>query len=210
MEVYAVVVGAIEENCFVLATEAKNAAVIDPGDDAYLIEELLAEKDLTVKMILLTHGHFDHIGAVKQIAEKWSVPVYAAAEEKLLLGSSHLNRAGNRFGDAERYEVTADYWLHDGDTFVLDELKIDVVATPGHTAGSLCYLCGDYMFSGDTLFAGDIGRCDLYSGDYNTMLQSLEKLKALEKDYYVLPGHGPVSTLSKEKMRNPYMTGEIR
>jgi len=209
MNVYAVVVGAIRENCFILASDAKNAAIIDPGDDAHLIEELLAENGLTVKMILLTHGHFDHIGAVKEIAEKWNAPVYAAQKEEKLLSSAQLNRAGNRYGDAERFNVTADYWLQDGDKITLDELEITVMSTPGHSAGSLCYFCGDYMFSGDTLFAGDVGRCDLYSGNFAAMLKSMEKLRKIEKNYQVLPGHGPASTLDKEKIRNPYMTGEI-
>ena len=108
MEVYAVVCGPIGENCFIMASEAKNAAIVDPGDDAELIEELLAEKGLTVKMILLTHGHFDHIGAVKQIAEKWNAPVYAGQKEEALLKSANLNRAGNRYGDPERYQVLYD------------------------------------------------------------------------------------------------------
>ena len=210
MDVYAVVCGPIRENCFIMASNEKNAAIVDPGDDAELIEELLAEQGLTVKMILLTHGHFDHIGAVKEIAEKWNAPIYAAQKEEALLKSAQLNRAGNRYGNADRYQVTADHWLQDGDVITLDELEISVMSTPGHSAGSLCYFCGDYMFSGDTLFAGDVGRCDLFSGNYAAMLKSLEKLRKIEKDYQVLPGHGPASTLAKEKIRNPYMTGEIQ
>lgn len=208
MEVYTVVCGPIRENCYLLASAAKNAAIVDPGDDAELIQNAVKENNLTPKMILLTHGHFDHIGAVKELAALYGVPVYAAQKEEALLASANLNRAGNRYGSAERYQVSADQWLADGDTLTLDELEIKVISTPGHSAGSVCYLCGDVMFSGDTLFAGDIGRCDLYSGNFAAMLKSLERLKALPQNYRVLPGHGPASTLDKEKTRNPYMTGE--
>ena len=208
MELYHLVVGAIQENCYILASQQKNAAVIDPGDDAARINALLEEKGLSVNMILLTHGHFDHIGAVKELVKKWGAKVYAAKQEQILLESSELNRAGFRYGDDDRFHLTADVWLNDGDVFRLDEMEFTTVATPGHTAGSLCYLCGNLMFSGDTLFAGDVGRCDLYSGNFAAMVNSLEKLKQLTQDYQVLPGHGPASTLSRERVRNPYMTGE--
>ncbi len=181
MEVYTVVCGPIQENCYILASGAKNAALVDPGDVADHIARVVAEHGLAVKMILLTHGHFDHIGAVKELAARYGAPVYAARQEEKLLASADLNRAGNRYGNAERYQVAADFWLQDGDKITLDELEIAVLATPGHSAGSLCFLCGDVMFSGDTLFAGDIGRCDLYSGSLETMLQSLEKLKKVRK-----------------------------
>lgn len=208
MEVFRVVVGAIQENCYLLASAEKNAALVDPGDDAQRIAKAVEEQGLTVKQIWLTHGHFDHIGAVKELAKKYGAKVYASKLEEKLLGSSQLNRAGFRYGDDQRFQVVADHWLEDGDILRLDELEAKVMATPGHSAGSICFLCGDVMFSGDTLFAGDIGRCDLFSGNYQTMLQSLEKLKQLEVNYHVLPGHGPASTLEKEKERNPYMTGE--
>ena len=208
MEVFRVVVGAIQENCYLLASAEKNAALVDPGDDAQRIAKAVEEQGLTVKQIWVTHGHFDHIGAVKELAKKYGAKVYASKLEEKLLGSSQLNRAGFRYGDDQRFQVVADHWLEDGDILRLDELEAKVIATPGHSAGSICFLCGDVMFSGDTLFAGDIGRCDLFSGNYQTMLQSLEKLKQLEANYHVLPGHGPASTLEKEKERNPYMTGE--
>lgn len=209
MEVFRVVVGAIQENCYILVSAEKNAAVVDPGDDAERIAQVVEEQGLTVKQIWLTHGHFDHIGAVKELAQNWGAKVYAARKEEKLLGSAQLNRAGYRYGDDQRFQVVADHWLNDGDFLQLDELNIKVIETPGHSAGSICFLCEDIMFSGDTLFAGDIGRCDLFSGDYTTMLQSLEKLKKLKIDYKVLPGHGPASTLEKEKNSNPYMTGEV-
>jgi len=208
MEVFRVVVGAIQENCYILASAEKNAAIVDPGDDAQRIAKVVEEQGLAVKQIWLTHGHFDHIGAVKELARKYGAEVYASRLEEKLLGSSQLNRAGFRYGDDQRFQVVADHWLEDGDTLQLDELEVKVIATPGHSAGSVCFLCGDVMFSGDTLFSGDIGRCDLYSGSYPTMLQSLEKLKKLDRNCHVLPGHGPASTLEKEKERNPYMTGE--
>lgn len=201
MEVFCIPVGAIQENCYILASQAKNAVLVDPGDNAPAIEKLLEEHGLAVKKFLLTHGHFDHIGAVKELAEKWNAPVYAAKKEEAMLSSAQHSRCAE--------PIVADVWLADGDKIQQDELEISVISTPGHSAGSVCYLCGDVMFSGDTLFAGDIGRCDLYSGNFAAMLKSLEKLKKLEGNYRVLPGHGPSSTLEKEKERNPYMTGEI-
>lgn len=209
MDVYSLVVGAIQENCYIAVTQANRAVIVDPGDDADYISSVLKEKKLTPAAILLTHGHFDHIGAVKELAAAWNVSVYAAKAEEKLLGSGRLNRAGFRYGNDERFEVTADVWLEDGDRVTVDELEFTVIATPGHTAGSVCYQCDAYIFSGDCLFAGDIGRCDLYSSDYAAMLNSLEKLKQLPGDYRVLPGHGPTTLLSREKAHNPYMTGEM-
>ena len=208
MELYTLQVGSIEENCYILGDDEKNAAVEDPGDQADEIAGLAEQHGLTVRLILLTHGHFDHIGAVKELAARWGVPVYAGASEQQLLGSARLNRAGFHFGDDSRFEITADRWLQDGETFSLDELDFEVIATPGHTAGGVCYRCGDLLFTGDTLFAGDIGRCDLYGGDYDAMLRSLDKLKALPGNPRVLPGHGPKSWLEDERTGNPYMTGE--
>ncbi len=208
MELFTLAVGPLQENCYILSSQEGNALVVDPGDEGQRIAEFLRSKSLTPTKILLTHAHYDHVGAVKELKEAFGVEVYANELEEIIFASTKRRKFGARAQTDERYDITPDVNLSDGDIITQDELSVSLFHTPGHTPGSSCYLCGEYMFSGDTLFAGDIGRCDLLGGDYEVMKQSLEKLKTLKEDYTVLPGHGPSSTLERERQRNPYMTGE--
>jgi len=143
--------------------------------------------------VLLTHGHFDHVGGVRGIAEKTNCPVYI--HEKDL---------------SQPAEMTAGplYYTHtygEGDMLSLAGLSVRVLHTPGHTQGSVCLLCEDTMFSGDTLFMGSMGRVDFPGGSWNQMMASLDRLKTLPGDYRVYPGHGPATRLSEERQFNPYM-----
>lgn len=205
MELYIQPVGALQTNCYFLASEAKNAAVFDPGDDFEEIVSALEDLELTPVMIILTHGHFDHVGAVNRLRAEYDIPVYAHKEEVELLTDLKLNRAIYHKLEGDNYLVQPDHLLEEGDTISLDELTMKVLHTPGHTKGGMCVICGNLLFTGDTLFKGECGRCDLAGGDYPTMLASLKKLAALEGDYNVLPGHGPNSTLQWERENNQYM-----
>lgn len=205
MEVYVLPVGGLQENCYIVESSAKNAVLIDPGDEYEKIVRSVEGYSLTPKMIILTHGHFDHIGAVARLRERYGVKVYIHENDAELLEDVQKNRARYHKLDKSQYVLEADEYVQDGDELTLDELTFKVIHTPGHTQGSICVICGSVMFTGDTLFPGECGRCDMYGGDYNMMLASLQKLKNLEGNYTVLPGHGPSTTLQEERERNEYM-----
>ena len=192
-------VGPLETNCYILGDEKSGlCCVIDPGAES---ERILAEvkaKNLTPTKILLTHGHWDHTKGVAGILrEHPDIPVYIHTEEL----SATTGNAEYSYEGAGANQRT----YGDGDVLEVGELKIQVLHTPGHSRGSVVLLCGDVMVAGDTLFAGTCGRCDLFGGDLDTMFVSLKRLAALEGDYQVYPGHGPDSTLSRERRTNPYV-----
>ncbi len=205
MNVYTLPVGFIGTNCYVVTDEKNGCAVIDPGDQAEKIIAFLESKNLTPQIILLTHGHYDHIGGVKALIQRFGCKLAIGEHDADQLSDRRKSLAYAPGMTDDGYCMTPDELLKDGQDFQVGELNFRVVETPGHTQGDVVYLCGDVMFSGDTLFAGDIGRCDLPGGDYKTMLKSLKKLDALTVNYKVLPGHGPDSTLEQERLHNQYM-----
>ncbi len=185
--------GAYQTNCYVVRSpEVNTCVVIDPGYMPQQILSCLQKEDSTIEAILLTHGHFDHVGAVKVLAEKTGAAVYLHEAELSL---------------PEQLTNGPLYYTHtykEGDVLSLAGLSFRVLHTPGHTAGSVCLAAEDSLFTGDTLFQDSCGRTDL-GGSWTQMHQSLQRLKALEQDYRVYPGHGPDTTLSEEKQYNPYM-----
>lgn len=204
-------VGMLGTNCYLLETEQKNCAVVDPGAQAEKIIAQLRESKLTPCHILLTHGHHDHIGAVKKLMQTFPDCALHIGREDLEL----LRDAQKSLGLFRNNNI--DDFLHDnaktvaeGDVIALDELELRVLETPGHTKGGVTYLCGDAMFSGDTLFLDDVGRTDLYGGDYDMLLSSLRKLAELTGDYAVYPGHGGTTTLSYERGSNRYILEALR
>ncbi len=206
MKLYRMVLGPIQTNCYLAADDAGNAAIIDPADQAAEIVNQLRKLSLTPKEILLTHGHPDHIGGIKGVKKEYpDVPVMIGAEDAYRLGNEGLHYVQSYFPLEEYIGLSADRTLSDGDTVSVGELTFEVIATPGHTEGGVCYRCENYLFSGDTLFFHDIGRTDLHGGDYPTLLASLRKLAALEGDPYVLPGHGEPSSLEDERKFNYYI-----
>lgn len=204
MQIISLVTGAMLENAYLVFDEAsKQAAVIDPGDDAGKIEEQIDRLGLGLEYILLTHGHADHIGAVDELREKYNakVAVHALDAEMLLSGEKNLSSfIGTPFA-----VKAADRRLQDGDAVDVGKIRFHVMHTPGHSEGSVCYLADHVMFSGDTLFEGSIGRTDFPGGSMREMRASLARLKALEEDYEVYPGHGGATTLEQEKAANPYL-----
>ena len=194
MEVRTFPVGSYQTNCYLAWGEGSETCIlIDPGyEPEYLLEQVRLQRK-SLEAILLTHGHFDHVGGVKQIAEETGCKVYICPEELLM---------PPRF-TAGPIPYTDTYG--EGDTLQLAGLSLQVLKTPGHTQGSICLLCGDVLFSGDTLFAGTCGRTDLPGGDHKTILDSLHRLAGLEGDLRVLPGHGSASTLETERKTNPFM-----
>ncbi len=200
------VVGPVETNCYFLSREGnKQVVVVDPGECADEILELLGKENEQIAAILLTHGHFDHIGAVEKLRERTGAKVYAPAAEKDLLNSAVLNLSAGHFCPEE---LDADVYVQDGDELFLADMTFMVLDTPGHTAGSACYHMQQdrILFAGDTLFAGSVGRTDLPTGDAAVQEKTIrEKIVTLPDDTAVLPGHGQSTTIGREKQVNPYL-----
>ena len=194
MKLKAMALGAYQTNCYILWDEkSQHCVVIDPGYEPERVLDEVTRLGKTVEAVLLTHGHFDHVGGVRTLAAETDCRVYLCAQD---LSMPPQMTAGPLYY-TDLYQ--------EGDVLELAGLKIRVIQTPGHTEGSVCLLVEDAMFSGDTLFAGSCGRTDLPGGSWATILKSLKRLAAMDKDYAVYPGHGPATTLAEEKQWNPYM-----
>lgn len=192
------------ENMYILVDEnTKKCAVIDPGGAKDKILNYIKSNSLNLDYILLTHAHGDHIGAVNYIKSKTGAKVVAHSEEKELLLDNRKNLSYSMHCGPQ--EVDADIYVNDKDKLDLGELRLSFIHTPGHTKGCMCIRVNNEMFTGDTLFAGSIGRTDLYSGNYKQIEKSLKKLAKYEDNVKIYPGHGPSSTLGIEKVSNPYM-----
>lgn len=194
MEITVLTLGGYMTNCYILRQEASSKClIIDPGYEAGRILSVLQQKQLEPEAILLTHGHFDHVGAVQDLAAETDCDVYIA-EADLSLPPMITN---GKLYYTHTYPASG--------TLNLAGLAIRVLPTPGHTPGSVCLLVEDTMFSGDTLFQGSCGRTDLPGGSWERIAASLKTLAALPGDYRVLPGHGGETTLDRERQSNPYL-----
>lgn len=194
--------GSMDNNCSLIIDEKTNqSALVDCNEFSQKMIDMIGDTDL--KYILLTHGHFDHIIGVKSVKEKYGAQVVISKEDEPMLNSSKLSLAV--FCNAPQNNVDADIIAKDGDEITLGEIKIKVMATPGHTSGSVCYIAENCIFSGDTLFYCSCGRTDFPSGSHEQMMSSLQKLKALDGDYKVYTGHNNLTTLDFERKNNPYM-----
>ena len=193
-----------DTNCYIVASDEGNAALIDAPDDAAYILEQLDIFNLTLKMILLTHGHFDHIGAAADLQDETGCEVYVHTDDMYMVKDGEASKGG--FPGIGYIRSVENVTPVTEDTVIkLDEIEFDVLHTPGHTPGSVCYITGSTMFSGDTLFARSIGRTDMPGGDMAKMEQSLKKIKDLGGDLTVYPGHMSMTTLDTEKRVNPYL-----
>lgn len=194
--------GSMDNNCSLIIDEKTNqSALVDCNEFSQKMIDMIGDTDL--KYILLTHGHFDHIIGVKSVKEKYGAQVVISKEDEPMLNSSKLSLAV--FCNAPQNNVDADIIVKDGDEITLGEIKIKVMAIPGHTSGSVCYIAENCIFSGDTLFYCSCGRTDFPSGSPEQMMSSLQKLKALDGDYKVYTGHNNLTTLDFERKNNPYM-----
>lgn len=197
MKIRTVQVGSIGENTYILSDD-KQTVLIDPGADCDIIEAALEGKPC--RHVLLTHAHYDHIGAVAYFAKKGAKVYLHENDLPLLHGNGNLAAL---FGEKlEKFEPDA--ILHDGDRLDFFDLPIIVIHTPGHTEGSVCYVAGNAIFSGDTLFYLSVGRTDFPSGDGVKLRSSLGRLFALSGDFTVYPGHDRATSLTFEKENNPY------
>lgn len=184
-------VGMLAANCYILGCEdTKEGVVIDPGGDALSLLSKIKKLDLNIKYIILTHGHYDHTGAINEIKEKTNAPIAIHKLDKKIL---------------EDENKSADMYLKDGDELSIGSIKLKIIHTPGHSPGGISILMDGAVFTGDTLFAGSIGRTDFYKGDMEQILFSIKnKLFSLPEETKVYPGHGPASTIASEKNTNPF------
>lgn len=204
MKVLQLCVGMVATNCYIVFDEvSREAAVIDPGDSAPSILHAVDEEKLTVRYVLLTHAHFDHILAAHEVLEKTGAKYVVPEADTWLLKRENM---GQFRAIARGYvEDTPDILATEGTQLTFGGLTATYMNTPGHTPGSSVIQIEDCLFTGDTLFRHECGRCDLEGGDFGVMLRSLKRLHDLEGDYKVLPGHEGLSTLAEERAANPYM-----
>jgi len=204
-----IAVGPLMANCFIAGCKkTKEAVVIDPGGDADRILSALAASELTVKYIINTHGHFDHVSGNADMKNATNADILIHPLDAPMLGKLSQNAAF--FGISVEDSPSCDQTIEEGETVSFGEIGLKVIHTPGHTPGGISLYSDGIVFVGDTLFSGSIGRTDFPGGDYDTLISSIqEKLFALGDDVRVLNGHGPETSIGREKQYNPFV-GEHR
>lgn len=196
LNIHTMPLGAYQTNCYLLwEGESDSCVVIDPGYTPETVLHQAKKLGKRIEAILLTHGHFDHVGGVRALAADTDCRVYLCAEE---------------LSQPEQMTAGPLYYTHtygEGDLLELAGTSIRVIQTPGHTPGSVCLICNDAIFSGDTLFADSCGRTDFPGGSWAQMMKSLKRLAGVQGDYAVYPGHGESTTLEAQRQYNPYLKG---
>lgn len=203
MNVKTLVMGMVGTNCYIVSDDNNNAVIVDCAGEPKPYVDYIEKNQLNLTHILLTHGHFDHISCVTAMKEKYGCKIVISELEKDFLSDTNLNcsyLSGSKITAPE-----GDILVGHGDEIIIGDMHFHVIETPGHTVGSVCFTVENLMFAGDTLFQGSCGRTDLPTGDWDTIVHSLKRLKELNGDFTVYSGHGPTTTLNSERMSNPYM-----
>ena len=198
------VVGPLATNCYIVGSESsKEGMIVDPGDEAEVILRNVKDLGLEIRSIVLTHGHIDHIGALKEVKEATGAEVTIHSDDAQALQKKSVNTL---FGLSYPAPLPADRLLKDGDSMDIGDLHFLVLHTPGHSPGCICLLGEGIIFSGDTLFNFGIGRYDLPGGNYSQLMNSIHtRLMTLPDNTTVYPGHGPDTTIGAERSGNPFL-----
>lgn len=206
MQVEPLVVTEYSENTYLVWQESTmQGFVLDPGGEAPRILAAIERIGFTPQAILLTHAHSDHIGAVGAIKERHDVPIYLGSGEEEMLADPQKNLSAAFGGNVT--SPPADHLLVDGDKITVAGFEFTAISAPGHSPASICYLCDRIMFCGDVVFMGSIGRTDLPGGDTQTLMNSIrDKILPLPDDVFLYPGHGPATTVGRERIANPFLT----
>lgn len=202
-----IVVGDLDTNCYVIASEhASEAMIIDPGGDAGLILDVIAANNLDVKCIILTHAHWDHFGAAREISEKTGAKIAIHTIDKDALNNPKVSLSF-LLGEQEQ-RITPDLELADKQIIKIGDLQAEIIHTPGHTSGSISVRIADKIFTGDLLFYRSIGRTDFPSGSFEDLIKSVKERILLYPDHVkIYPGHGPSTTVGDERKHNPFLVG---
>ena len=209
MKILHLTVGMVATNCYIFYDEnTMEGAVIDPGDNAKSILKTIDDEKIKLQYVLLTHGHFDHILAVHDVVNATGAKLVCNKDDLWLLNKDAMGEFKPFVKNFKETPVNIE--AEDGTEIKIGGLTAKYISTPGHTPGSSVIVVEDVMFTGDTLFRRECGRCDLEGGDFPTMLRSLKKLYNMQGDYKVLPGHDAFSTLQEEREYNRYMREAIK
>jgi len=211
MKIKKLVVGPLQANCYVVwDKDGGSAAIIDPGGDPEEIISVVDDEKLKPVVLINTHGHIDHIAANRAIKERYDIPLLIHREDSASLTDPELNLSAMGFGQLD--SPPSDRELQDGDEIPVGEIMLKVISTPGHTPGGICLLISrsdqpDVIITGDTLFAGGVGRTDFPGGSWDLLMESIRnRLLSFPDETIILPGHGPHSTIGEERKSNPFLT----
>lgn len=206
IQVKQIITGPIEENCYLIFND-KHLLIVDPGNDAPIIKEEINQLGREVTAILITHAHYDHIGALEEVREYYKVPVYISPIEQDWLSNPELNLSGlMRHNDIQDVICKpAEFELENYQTYTLGDMTFKVVPTPGHSPGSLSFIFDNFVVTGDALFSGSIGRTDLPFGNTEALLNAVKsELFTLPDDFAAYPGHREPTSIGKERLTNPF------